>query len=198
MEYFEYAKKKGKRFPWKTVAVFFTVAAFLLVSVFVIDPSKLSAVFQFGMRNSSSVRVEVYTIAVNLIRENWLTGIGPGQFPAYYQFESVRILGHVPYEWNMLHPHNLYLAFWLNLGLAGIVSLIWLVWLMFMECLKYMRAFAFGAIKEVPKIKIIGFTLMLAILVHGFLDTPFFKNDLALLFWLIAAVIFLPRQKWNQ
>jgi O-antigen ligase len=195
-EYFGYRKQKGlSGFPWKIVAISVPIVVTVVVAVFIIDPSKLGAVLQFQARNSSSVRVEVYTIATNLLKENWVTGIGLGQFPAYYQLDAVRILGHVPYEWNMLHPHNLYLAFWLNLGLLGFVAFVRLIYMMFARCKSDFMSFAFGKIAESAKIKMVGLALMLIILFHGILDTPFFKNDLALLFWLIAAVIFLPNHE---
>jgi O-antigen ligase len=193
LEYFEYRKnKEHARCPWKMLLAAFAFIAVILAVIFVIDPSKLAAVFQFGARNSSSVRVEVYTIALNLLKENWLTGIGPGQFPAYYQIEAVRILGHVPYEWNMLHPHNLYVAFWLNLGITGFAGFVGTVYVMLAACWRDFQGFAFRAINEPSKLRVMGVALLLVVLLHGLLDTPFFKNDLAMLFWLVAAVILLP------
>lgn len=193
LEYLEYHRRKElKRVPWKM----FAAAAFLIVAViftvFLIDPAKWQTVFQFQLRNSSSVRVEVYTIAVTLLKENLLTGIGLGQFPLHYQLESTRILGHAPYEWNMLHPHNLYLALWLNMGLLGVAAFFWLLFIILRKCWKHFKTFAFHKFAEEPKLRVVGFSLLLIILFHGFLDTPFFKNDLALLFWLIVCVILLP------
>jgi O-antigen ligase len=199
LEYREYRKKKAvSGFPWKVYAAVAAVVAVILIAVFFIDSSKLGSILRFQDRNSSSVRVEVYTIAANLVKENWLTGIGPGQFPAYYQLEAERILGRAPYEWNMLHPHNLYIAFWLNLGLAGFAGFVWLLYLMVAACRNDFEKFAIAGIKEQTKIRVMGFTLLLTVLLHGLFDTPFFKNDLSLLFWLITAVILLPKEKWTK
>jgi len=196
LEYLEYYRKKDvKKFPWKMVVLAGMFAAAVMLAVFLIDSSKLQAIFQFGMRNSSSVRVEVYTIALQLLKDNWFTGIGLGQFPAIYQNEAVGILGHVPYEWNMLHPHNLYLTMWLYLGLPGFAAFLWIIYLLIAQCWQNLKTFAFSRINEVPKIRVLGLAMLLIILVHGCLDTPFFKNDLALLFWLVAAAIVLPDGK---
>jgi len=36
---------------------------------------------------------------------------------------------------------------------------------------------------------------MFVILIHGLVDVPYFKNDLAILFWLIFGIIFLLDKK---
>jgi len=196
LEYLEYYRSKEiRKFPWKIVVMALVFAAVVLMAIFMIDSAKLQAVFQFGMRNSSSVRLQVYTIAIQLLKENWFTGIGLGQFPALYQTEAVRILGHAPYEWNMLHPHNLYLTMWLYLGLPGFAAFLWIIYLTVAQCWGNIRTFAFSKISEVPKIRILGLALLLIILIHGCLDTPYFKNDLALIFWLVVSVVALADDK---
>jgi O-antigen ligase len=189
LEYFEYYKKKQiKKFPLKMVVMGLVVFLGVLAAVFLIDAAKLQAVFQFGMRNSSSVRWQVYTIALWLLWENWLTGIGLGQFPALYQTQAVRILGYAPYEWNMLHPHNLYLTMWLYLGLPGLVAFLWIIYLTVAKSWQHIWQFAFCKVNETPKIRVLGLVLLLIILAHGCLDTPYFKNDLSLIFWMVVSV----------
>lgn len=191
LEYIQYWKKKGRTtFPWKVILISALILFVVLVSVFVLDPSKWQALFQFGQRNSSSVRIEVYTIAWGLLSDHWLLGIGMGQFQALYQLEAVNILGAAPYEWNMLHPHNFLLATWLNLGLLGLVSFIVILGICLHRAWDSFSIFATTKILSREKVRIIAFMMLVAIFVHGFFDTPFFKNDLALLFWLIVGVLF--------
>lgn len=192
-EYFQYLKSQQKfRSVWKIFVCGFLGLVVLLMVVFAIDPGKWNKLFKFADRNSSSVRVEVYTISADLIKENWLKGIGLGQFPVRYQLDSQRILGHLPYELNMLHPHNLYLAAWLNLGLLGLLSFLFIVFWCFKKSWSYLKNFGYKKPDAMLKLRVCAFALLLIELVHGFLDTPFFKNDLALLFWLIVALIILP------
>lgn len=186
----EYSRGRSQRgFPWKVLLVIGGVLAVVLVAVFALDPSKWQAMFQFAERNSSSVRIQVYTIAWGLIGDHWLMGIGMGQFPALYQIEAVKILGKEPFEWNMLHPHNIFLATWLNLGLLGVGALIVLLGSCLEKVWDHVKTFAGEKMLSVGKIRVLMFSLLLIIIVHGFFDTPFFKNDLALLFWMIVGIL---------
>lgn len=196
LEYLQYYRKKsGKGFPWKMLIAVVALISVVAIAVYNIDPYKWESMFRFDERNSSSVRLEVYTISLNLLEENTLFGIGMGNFPAMYQTEAERILGHMPYELNMLHPHNLFVAAWLNLGLLGFAGLLWVIVLCFKEVWPHLKDFAYKKVADRQKLKVIGLSMMVIIIVHGLFDTPFFKNDLALLFWVIVAVCLLPVKK---
>ncbi len=77
----------------------------------------------------------------------------------------------------LLYPHNIFLNFWVELGLAG---LIWLITILV------------GFFKRLWKIKskqkIVLMAGMVAILVYGLVDVPYFKNDLSIIFWTILAL----------
>lgn len=187
----EFRKQSGKMgFPWKFVLGLVSICGVFGLVVYQSDTTKWNNVFAFEDRNSSSVRVEVYQISAGLIAENWFTGIGMGQFPVYYQLEAERFLGHQPYEWNMLHPHNIWVATWLNMGLLGLIAFIWMIVLAVRRTWSSFDKFAYKEIENGSKIKVIGLIMLVEILVHGMLDTPFYKNDLALVFWVVMALIF--------
>ncbi len=185
--------KGWKRFPWKVVGVG-VVALVLVASVMIVlDPAKWELFFQLGTRTSSGVRVEIYAIAARLLLENPLQGIGLGMFPAAYQLEGPSILGHAPYEWNMLHPHNIFLAFWLNLGLVGFLSFMALAAACVQKGWRFVKDYPRLVRGSLEWFHAVGLLMLVIILVHGFVDTPFFKNDLALLFWLTVAMMLFPK-----
>lgn len=191
VEYYEYRREflDGPK-PWKYLAAFFLVVAVIAAAVYVSDPAKWRAMFRFDERNSSSVRLEVYSVSAGLISENWLTGIGVGQYEAMYKMHAERILGREPYELNMLHPHNLFLAVWLNTGLLGLAGFLVVLWAAFSKSLTGMRKFPSMKINNASKLRVAGAAMLTSIVVFGFFDTPFFKNDLSIIFWIIIAVIF--------
>jgi O-antigen ligase len=192
LEYVEFRIRHTEaKNPWKFLIGFVVFVVVILGIIYVIDPGKWQSMFQFDERNSSSVRVEVYQVSGGLLAENWLTGIGMGHYEPLYKENAVEILGHEPYEWNMLHPHNLFIAMWLNLGLLGLIAFIWILVVTFKRSAYHFRKFASTEINSAAKLRVLGMALLVSILVYGLFDTQFFKNDLSVLFWIIIAVIFV-------
>ncbi len=88
-----------------------------------------------------------------------------------------------------LYPHNIILNFWAELGLAGALLFIWIIFKYF-----YLGIFNFQfsifnkfSINKFINIGLIG--AMVVIVVHGLVDVPYFKNDLAAMFWLMVAMM---------
>jgi O-antigen ligase len=163
---------------------------------------KFQQFLDFEGRTSSSIRLEVYTVAITLLKEHPLAGIGLGQFPIQYRLNAVRILEHFPYEWVMIHPHNLYIAWWLNVGVFGFVAMGWWVGLFFGPHEKavpqrfnrlrrwiptFVQKWFASQVHADPYVFLLR-AVMVTILVHGLFDMPFFKNDLAYLWWWVVAV----------
>jgi putative inorganic carbon (HCO3(-)) transporter len=80
-----------------------------------------------------------------------------------------------------LYPHNVFLNFWVELGIAGLILFLVIIaafWRSVAAALRTpYRAIAVGAAGA-----------MVTLLVHGLVDVPYFKNDLAVLFWLIVLI----------
>ena len=85
-----------------------------------------------------------------------------------------------------LYPHNLLLAVWVELGLAGLLIFLTILYQFFRACFSpphggrgNARGWGLRA----------GLVVALSvILIHGLVDVPYFKNDLAMLFWVIVAL----------
>ena len=88
-----------------------------------------------------------------------------------------------PYlEWAVPQPHNIFLAFWLQAGIVGIIGFIYMIIML------YSRV----SIKNYAELHWLAVSFLTYFLIHGLVDTIYWKNDLALIFWLFAgiAVIF--------
>ncbi|MCX6807337.1 MAG: O-antigen ligase family protein [Patescibacteria group bacterium] len=141
--------------------------------------AKFAQMLDIKNRSSSSVRLEIWRVAVFLGEHNAIFGIGPGQFEKNYISQAATALNKIPIEWNHPQPHNLALAFWLQTGLIGIIGAIIIV----IAALKILWTNRREAL-AIPL-----FCAFLTILIHGVVDTPFWRNDLAIIFWLVAAGI---------
>jgi len=95
-----------------------------------------------------------------------------------------------------LYPHNIFLNFWSEIGLLGLLAFIGIIiWLYYM----YFVTPSFSSDQSDLKV---GVTIIVAamttLLAHGLVDVPYFKNDLAILFWLlIASLVVIMRSDSN-
>ncbi|MCK4891949.1 MAG: hypothetical protein KAS78_04730, partial [Candidatus Pacebacteria bacterium] len=90
-------------------------------------------------------------------------------------------------EWAVPQPHNIFLAFYLQTGLIGFIGFVLiLIWFF-----KRMN-------EAVPRSYNIINALMLYVLIHGFVDTTYWKNDLSLMFWLIIGMSVVESNKINR
>lgn len=81
----------------------------------------------------------------------------------------------------LIYPHNIFLNFWMDIGLLGMIGFVWLI-------ISFLKKTSQTIItdKSFAPAALLG--AMLTILIHGFIDVPYFKNDLAFLFWLIPGL----------
>lgn len=85
-----------------------------------------------------------------------------------------------------MYPHNIFLNFWTELGLLGMLLFTWII----IKYL-YLSAKLFKATKDKnTKIILLSlFSAMIVIIIHGLVDVPYFKNDLSVIFWLLIAIL---------
>jgi O-antigen ligase len=83
----------------------------------------------------------------------------------------------------LLYPHNIFLNFWLDIGLVGLIGFIWLIVNFFYK--------GFKKITYENKWLTLGImAAMVTIIIHGLVDVPYLKNDLAIIFWVIIGLLF--------
>ena len=156
---------------------------FFLMFFSQLNSSKMLNLISADSRSSLASRIMIWRSSVKILEDNFIFGIGPGNFQEkYLEYQKF----YPPYlEWAVPHPNNLYLALWLSGGLAGFFAFFGIVILFFRDVLISLR------IKKEPEQKIIIMALgiMLTILIHGIFDTTYFKNDLAIIFWLNFLVL---------
>ena len=155
----------------------------LALAVFVVSQwhlPKFQQMLDLVGRSSTHVRLQVWQTSLLMIKEHWLTGIGLGLFEQRYP-EFANRLFRPPLELVMLHAHNLFLYFWINTGLIGLIGFLGILGIFFIQIAQTWRA------RHDLIVASVG-AAMLAILVHGLLDTPYWKNDLAAVFWMVVAL----------
>jgi hypothetical protein len=122
--------------------------------------------------SSNNIRWQIWQVTVQeIIPQRWLTGVGLGNFQNHFtQLTQDRVNFPEFISPRALTPHNLFLTLWVNGGIMMLGSLSLILYLLYTNPSKDL---------------IIEKTLMLSIIVYGLIDTPFLKNDLSILVWLI-------------
>lgn len=161
--------------PKKNVLKNFTLIVIIgaLLISFQWQNPKLQDLISLNKRSSFASRLMIWTSTEKILADNWFFGIGPGNFQAEYLANQKNM--PEPYlEWAVPHPHNLFLAFWLQAGLIGLLAFLGLL----------LHWFKIVWRKPNGVYKTISLAIMAYFLLHGLVDTTYFKNDLAILFWL--------------
>lgn len=152
----------------------------------------LAEKFNTTDRSSSLVRTQIWRTSVEMIKDHPVFGVGPNAYEPVYR-KTIPELYWPPLEWLVAQPHNLWLALWLETGVLGlVVFLAFLV--MWSRSLwpRWRRGEAAG---------IVAIASMSTLIIHGFVDTPIFKNDLALMFvfvTFIPSILTAPKNKLTE
>ena len=126
----------------------------------------------FASNYSGQLRRDIWTETFALLKDRPVTGAGIASY-------EERIVPYRGDHWIEVfhHPHNIFLTIWINTGLLGLIGFIMvLVW------------FFITAVKNNSQTKFV-LASMCVILTMGLVDSPYIKNDLAILFWLLPALI---------
>ncbi|MEK7211518.1 MAG: O-antigen ligase family protein, partial [Patescibacteria group bacterium] len=129
---------------------------------------------------SGYVRQTIWGETWQMLKDNPLLGAGLAGyqtvFAPYHQAKGIEIF---------MYPHNIFFNFWSELGMLGLLGFIWMIVEWFK---KTISNFQFPISRPFT---IAVLSSMIVILVHGLVDVPYFKNDLAFLFWIIFAMPFI-------
>jgi O-antigen ligase len=172
----------------------------LIVAVLLVAAAgpRITHTLASGHAGTASKRLVIWGAAVRMVRDHPLLGIGPDNFQHYYaptrkqdrwQSECTPGLGYVGTnaagEPCLSHPHNVILDFWLSTGIVGLVAFLWLQGV-------FWRLALFGRHLSDP-LALGAAAAMAASLVHGLVDNSYFLPDLAVLFWILCALVSRPR-----
>jgi len=95
-----------------------------------------------------------------------------------------------------MYPHNIFLNFWTELGLLGVLAFFAIFVKVFNNLFKMYKSM------EAERWLILGLLgAFTAIVVHGMVDVPYLKNDLSVMFWTMLglyAILKLKLKRINQ
>jgi len=166
-----------KKLRWPTVAL-----TIIFVTVIALVPQfRYYATEQLTFQNDSGkVRLIMWRETWQMLRDRLFSGVGLAgyqeSFAPYHKAKYIEIY---------LYPHNLFLNFWSELGLGGLIVFLLMIIKFFKDAIKN-----FLATRQPLLITLIA--VMITVFIHGLVDVPYFKNDLSLFFWLLVGLSIIP------
>lgn len=153
-----------------------------LVGVFLLPADNPIKTELLAQDRSGQIRVHIWAETVELLSHHPIVGAGLASYsekiaPYHTLVNGERIeIFH--------HPHNILLTMWVNIGIVGLIGFLLLFIWFYKQGIQLVKL-------EIGnwKLGIFLVSSMTVILVSGLVDSPYIKNDLAMLFWLIIGLM---------
>lgn len=175
-------------FTKKLLPYYLITALFLvIIGLSQLSNPKLQHILNGDYYSSLHSRLMIWNSALLISRDHLFTGIGADNFQQAYLDCQKRFTE--PYiEWSAPQPHNIFLALQTQLGILGIISFLSLLIFTFLR----LRG------NSIDPLKFFSISYLSYIIFHGLVDTPYFKNDLALIFWISLAIIWTEKNSLKK
>jgi O-antigen ligase len=121
---------------------------------------------------SGQIRVSMWKEAGQLIKDSPLLGAGLSSYDERIKPYHTTVNGEGIEIFH--HPHNIFLTMWVNLGLVGLIGFLLILIGFYIKGLRYSPMLI---------------AVMTVIVVTGLVDSPYIKNDLAVLFWVLPLLL---------
>lgn len=151
-----------------------------IISLFSLPPTNPIRQEVLMQDRSGQLRLDMWAETTQYLSEHPITGAGLASY-----HEVIR-----PYridKWIEVfhHPHNIFLTIWVNIGLIGLIGFVWII--------VWFYRVALQQIIGNSKLKIENFSpyliaTMTTFVVMGLVDSPYIKNDLAMVFWMVIGL----------
>ena len=165
------------------------IAVAVILIIFLVPMSRHFVLERLTFQKfSGQLRLNIWQGAWTMIKSHPILGVGLRGYqklaPQYQEFYYQPQTGQLISTETHPYPHNLFLAVWVELGLLGLLAFLALLIKFFVQGYKITKTNL-----STPLITISIMAALVAVLAHGLVDTPYFKNDLAVLFWLIIGLL---------
>lgn len=136
--------------------------------------ARIFSIFAMRGDSSNSFRFNVYNSCIDMFKDNWLLGIGVGN----QNFREVYGL-YMKTGFDALSAYNIYLEIAVESGIFALISFVG-----FVVCLLK------NAIKNLSNRYVLAALISITgILLHGIVDTVFFRPQIQFVFWIMAAIL---------
>lgn len=150
-----------------------------IISPFFLSDSMLKRILSiFSPKDTSTnYRRTIYRISIDILKDNYLTGIGLGQFQEVYKFYSLGIA-------KSFHGHNTYLMIFIELGILGFFSFLF----MFISWSRLIFSTLKSKDREIGLIAICIFAGIISCSIQGIVDHIWHNYDIFLMYFIFLGL----------
>ena len=182
---------------WALPALLGSMAGFVVFAVLFVGPVRERVMTMFAGREDSSNNfcINVWEGAMDMIRARPVIGIGPGN----EAFNKIYPLYQRP-RYTALSAYSVFLETLVEAGFIGFSAFLWMLGTTFYQGIQQLRRLRMDMDAQ-------GYWLIGAIatcfgmLVHGLVDTVWYRPQVSTLWWMCMAIIasfYIPRQQTYQ
>lgn len=142
--------------------------------------ARVFSIFAMRADSSNSFRFNVYNSCIDMFKDNWLLGIGVGN----QNFREIYGL-YMKTGFDALSAYNIYLETAVESGIFALITFVIFLSINIYSAVKYIlkKSNITSIYLSIALVSIIG------LLVHGFVDTVFFRPQIQFIFWIMIAII---------
>lgn len=157
-----------------------SAVVFFLVIILPQLRARVFSIFAFRGDSSNSFRFNVYNSCIQMFKDNWLLGIGCGN----QNFREIYGL-YMRTGFDALSAYNIYLETAVESGIFALLAFLAFLYCNISRGIKYILRKT-----NVKSIYLIISVVSLAgMLIHGFVDTVFFRPQIQFVFWIMIGII---------
>ncbi len=129
--------------------------------------------------SSNFSRINIWKVALDIIHENWMAGVGFGYIPFKQVFDTKTMMG-------VLHSHNTYLEVLAEMGIGGFIVFLLLIVSIYKWGIKefskqedrYVKTMLAGVLASIS-----------ALLIHGLADNILYMPRIIITFWTMVSFV---------
>lgn len=163
-----------------TLATVFSAFVFMVVISTASLRARIFSIFAMRSDSSNSFRFNVYNSCIDMFKDNWLLGIGVGN----QNFREIYGL-YMKTGFDALSAYNIYLETAVESGIFALLAFLAFVGLNLKSAITYILRR-----KNIKVVYVaIAFISLIGILIHGFVDTVFFRPQIQFVFWIMVGIL---------
>ncbi len=137
-------------------------------------------------------RVALWRSTLMMVADHPLLGVGPDNF--LYAYRTRYVLPTAWEEFNLSHPHNVFLDYAARLGLLGLAGFLWTQFAFWRQALPLFRTD-----DPARRALVLGIVAaMVDVLAHGLVDMAVLNVDLALIYALLLGLMVRVEEDWRE